>query len=311
MNGYENWRQKNVLAEKKTGEFTVQLRLGLGDIPAEDLTAVASLAQTVGEGLLRTTQSQDLLLGRVREEDLPFVFERLNALKADVLSAAGAKMVACAGAATCRLGLCRSRGLATAITAELAKTDWPVELTNQAVRISGCPNSCGQHYISPIGLQGRAKRIAGNLVPCYAVLTGGLAKQGQARLAEQIGVVPAKNVPALISAVLKLLAARKKDQQSLESTVADVKEDIEKLTAEYSYIPSIDEQPDMYRDFGCSSAFSLAGRGLANAARVLWMLYAWTSIRPTKPLATPRLPVMPRTNLMLCIAQSLPQPGRC
>ncbi len=260
-NGYEDWRKKNVLAEKKPGEFTINLRLGLGDIAAEDLEAIGSLAQTTGEGFARTTQSQDLLLGRVPEEDLPFVFERLGTLKMDVISAAGPKMVVCAGASTCRLGLCRSRDLAKAIKAELEKTDWPVELVNQAVRISGCPNSCGQHYISAIGLQGRAKRLDGKLVPCYVILTGGLAKQGQARLAEQLGVVPAKNVPALISAVLKLIASRRKGRQSLESAVADAKKEITKLTAGYSYIPSMDEQPEMYRDFGCSSDFSLAGRG--------------------------------------------------
>ena len=260
-NGYDNWRKTNVHQEKVRGEFTVTLRLALGDIPAEDLAAIASLAQTVGEGFARTTQSQDILLGRVPEDNLPLVFERLAALKTDVVSTAGPKMVACAGASTCRLGLCMSRGLAQAITVELEKTDWPVELINQAVRISGCPNSCGQHYISPIGLQGRAKRVAGKLLPCYAVLTGGLTRQGRARLAEQLAVLPAKNVPVFVSALLSLLLARKKARQSLESAVADLKEDIKKLAAAYSHIPSIDEQPQMYRDFGCSSAFSLAGRG--------------------------------------------------
>ena len=260
-NGYEDWRKKNVLAEKEPGEFTVNLRLSLGDISAKDLAAIGSLLETTGEGFARTTQSQDLLLGRVREADLPFVFERLGALEADVVSTAGPKLVACAGAVTCRLGLCRSRGLAQAIQAELEKTDWPVELINQAIRISGCPNCCGQHNISAIGLQGRAKRMGGKLVPCYVVLSGGVAKEAKAQLGQAVGIVPAKNVPVLISKVLELLASRGIGEQSLESAVADAKEDIEKLTAEYSEIPSIDEQPDVYRDFGCSSEFSLAGRG--------------------------------------------------
>ncbi len=260
-NGYEDWRKNNVLAEKEPGEFTVRLRLDLGDIPAEDLEAIGSLAQTTGEGFARTTQTQDLLLCRVREEDLPFVFERLGALKTEVVNTAGPKLVACAGASTCRLGLCRSRDLAKAISTELRKKDWPIQLSSEAIRISGCPNSCGQHYISAIGLQGRAKRVGGKLVPCYVVLNRGLAKEAQARLAEQVGVVPAKNVPALISAVLKLLVGRRKEQQSLESAVADAKEEIKKLTAGYSHIPSIDEQPEMYRDFGATVEFSLAGRG--------------------------------------------------
>ena len=260
-NGYEEWRKKNVLAEKEAGEFTVNIRLGLGDISAKDLEAVSSLFARTGEGFARTTQSQDFLLGKVREKDLPFVFEQLTSLKTDVVDASGPKMVACAGAATCRLGLCRSRGLAKAVTAELEQADWPTELTNQAVRISGCPNACGQHYISAIGLQGRAKRVGGKLVPCYVVLSGGVAKEATAQLGEDVGIVPAKNVPALISAVLKLIASRRTVQQSLESAVGEAEEEIRKLTAEYLHIPSIDEQPQMYRDFGCSSEFSLAGRG--------------------------------------------------
>ncbi len=260
-NGYENWRAKNVWAQKNQGEFTVRLRLELGDIAAEDLAAIGALAETLGEGFARTTQSQDLLLCRVPEDDLPFVFGQLKELKTDVVGGAGPKLVVCAGASTCRLGLCKSRDLAEAINAEVSKTDWPLELINQEVRISGCPNCCGQHCISGIGFQGLAKRVGGKLVPCYVLVRGGLACEGQGRLAEQVGVVPAKNVPSLMSALLSLLAARKTDKEDLQSVIADSTDEIRKLADGYTHIPSADEQPDMYRDFGAAEDFSLAGRG--------------------------------------------------
>ena len=250
---YDIWRKANVLAEKKPGEFTIRLRLALGDISADDLEKVASLADMIGEGFIRTTQLQDLLLCRVREDDLPFAFAQLSGLKTNVLAARGPKLVACAGASTCRLGLCRSRDLAKAISAELNKTNWPIDLSNETIRISGCPNSCGHHSIGTIGLQGRAKRNNGKLMPCYEVLVGGRVGQGSAHLADQVAVVPAKNVPALVSDVL--------DAVQLQPLGQAGKEQITKIAAKYSHIPAIEQDPQFYRDFGSTEDFSLAGRG--------------------------------------------------
>ncbi|NIA06274.1 MAG: sulfite reductase, beta subunit (hemoprotein) [Actinobacteria bacterium] len=249
--GYKNWRKINVLAEKKPGEFTIRLRLALGDISADDFEKIASLADMVGEGVIRTTQLQDLLLCQVREDDLPFVFAQLSGLKTDVLTAHGPKLIACAGASTCRQGLCRSRGLATAIADKLRQTDLSIEFGDEVIRISGCPNSCGHHLVGAIGLQGRAKRVGDRLVPCYAILVGGKAAEAEARLAEQVELIPAKNVPALVSDVLGV-------GQPLGQAG---KEQIAKIAAKYSHIPTIEEQPDVYRDFGDTEDFSLAGRG--------------------------------------------------
>ena len=249
--GYEKWLSQSVLPEKQSGEFSVRIRLALGDISAEDMEAIVALARVVGEGYIRTSQLQDLFLCCVQKTDLPFIFAELSKLKADVLTASGPKLVACAGASTCRLGFCRSRGLATAIADKLRQTDLSIESDSEAIRISGCHNSCGHHLIGTIGLQGRAKRVGGKLVPCYTVLVGGKAAEAEASLAEQVGIVPAKNVPALVSDVLGLA-------QSLGKVD---KEQIAKIAAKYSHIPTIEQQPEMYRDFGCVSDFSLAGRG--------------------------------------------------
>ena len=248
---FDNWRRTHVLAEKKTGEFTIRLRLALGDISVGDFERVASLAGMIGEGCIRTSQLQELLLCRVLEDDLPFAYAQLSGLKADVLTAHGPKLVACAGASTCRLGLCRSRDLSTAMSAELSKADLPIELANKAIRISGCPNSCGHHHIGMVGLQGRAKRVGNKMVPCYAVMVGGQAAEGGARLAEQVGLVPAKNVPALVSDVLGVV-------QPLGQAGQDK---ITEIATKYSHIPTIEQQPDFYRDFGSTEHFSLAGRG--------------------------------------------------
>ncbi|MHC4511358.1 MAG: nitrite/sulfite reductase [Planctomycetota bacterium] len=115
--------QANVLPEKTPGRYTVRLHLKNGDIPADDLKAVAQIAAQYGQAIVRTTQLQDLLITGVRRPDIEKVNTELRNLGIDVFGDSRLKVVACAGASTCKLGLCLSRGLADAISSELRQAD--------------------------------------------------------------------------------------------------------------------------------------------------------------------------------------------
>ena len=155
-------------------------------------------------------------------------------------------MVACAGASTCKLGLCLSRGLASAISTEFDAQDVAGGDEAPVIRISGCPNSCGGHHIGAIGLEGRAQRHNGRLMPAYVVLAGGVASEDGAHLAQPLGTVPARRIPELLAAALKQGAAGT--------------EELRRLVAEHAVIP--DAVPEeFYFDFGADVPFSLAGRG--------------------------------------------------
>jgi sulfite reductase (ferredoxin) len=219
------------------GLVTVRLWLKNGDIPADDLQNVAQIAAKLGQGLVRTTQLQDLLITGVADEDTDKVNSELKDLGVNVFSNGGPKVVTCTGASTCKLGLCLSRGLSDSISNSLRQTN----LSDTIIRISGCPNSCGHHYIADIGLQGKAKRINGRLMPCYDVLVGAKMVEGDAHLAERIGTVPAKQIPDLLAETLS-------------------GGDLKTLTAKYGKIS--EELPDDYfYDWGSDEPFSLAGRG--------------------------------------------------
>ncbi len=220
------------------GKFaTVRLWLKNGDIPADDLNSVGQIAARYGQGLIRTTQLQDLLITGVAAENVNRVNNELKDLSVNVLCNGGPKVVACTGAATCKLGLCLSRGLSGAISNKLSQIDSP----KTVIRISGCPNSCGQHYIADIGLQGKAKRVNGKLMPCYDVLVEAKTVEGDAHLAQRIGTVPAKRIPDLL---VKTLSTKT----------------IRELIAEYSDVSG--ELPDdYYYDYDATEPFSLAGRG--------------------------------------------------
>jgi len=236
----------DVFPDKTPGRATVRLRLKNGDIPADDLVKVGQIAARYAQGLVRTTQLQDILIAGVAHEDLGKVENELKGLSIDVLDRSGPKVVACAGASTCKLGLCLSRGLADAIAEKFADSDASPEVLGTVVRISGCPNSCGHHCISEIGLQGRARRIGGRLIPYYDVLAGGHTAEGDARLAEVIGSVPAKRIPDL-----------------LVETLGDglATERLGELVARYGDLGAEPLPEDYYRDFGSDEPFSLSGRG--------------------------------------------------
>jgi len=218
------------------GSATVRIWLKNGDIPADDLLQVGKIIARYGQGLVRTTQLQDLLITGIAGENVDKVNNELKNLSINVF-ADGPKVVACTGAATCKLGLCLSRGLSDAISNKLGQ----IGSSETVIRISGCPNSCGHHYIADIGFQGKAKRVNGRLMPCYDVLVGAKTVEGNAHLAERIGTVPAKRIPDLL--------AETSSDKTIKTIIAKYGETNEVLPDNYYY------------DWGSDEPFSLAGRG--------------------------------------------------
>ncbi len=236
----------NALPEKVGGRYSIRARLKKGDMPADDLSKVGQIAAQYGQGLVRTTQLQDLLITGVARADVEKVNSALKKLSVDVLGDGGLKIVACAGASTCKLGLCLSRGLADAISHKLSQADIRAS-SERVIRISGCPNSCGHHYVAAVGFQGKARRVNGRLMPCYDVLTGAEITEGRSRLAEKIGTVPAKRIPDLLAEAL--------------SNGPVGTEQLKDLVEEYGDIEGQSLPEDCYYDYGSSEPFSLAGRG--------------------------------------------------
>jgi sulfite reductase (ferredoxin) len=238
----------SVMNEKTTDFYTVRLRLRFGDIPADDLQRVAHITDNLSEGIVRTTQSQNLLICSVSGENVERVLSALEGLSIDVVGSSDAEIVTCTGAATCKLGLCLSRGLAEGIIKNLSGKVFPSGTSSSVIRISGCPNSCGHHYIANIGLQGKAKRIHGKLMPFYEVFLGAVIREGKASLAEKIGSLPAKSVPSLISDIL-------------ETGPSPMKSNVKNLIDRYNESLRDNLPSEYFYDFGTVKPFSLAGRG--------------------------------------------------
>ncbi len=236
-------RYLEILPEKKEGLFTIRLHLHLGDIPAGDLRKVADIAEEHSQGYVRTTQLQNLMITSIPADQLKSACEKLKTLSIDVSRKAIGDIVACTGAATCKLGLCLSQGLATEVRKRLNEKG---VLPDVPIRISGCPNSCANHCIAAVGFQGRAKRVGERLMPSYDVLIGGKTAEGEARLAERIGTVPAGAVPDILAETFR---SGKPDLNLIRQLVAQNGDFSANMPEGYFY------------DWGSDEPFTLAGRG--------------------------------------------------
>ena len=121
--------------------------------------------------------------------------------------------VACAGASTCQLGICRSRGALEAILDRLKSSSADLDaISDLRLHISGCSNTCGQHMIADIGIFGKASRKEHHSYPSYTIVAGaGLDASGKYQLAEKIDEINAHDVPVFIEEIARSYVERKSD----------------------------------------------------------------------------------------------------
>ena len=257
-------RPANVIPRKQHGCSTVEIAPPLGVLQAEQSRRLADVVERFGEGILRATNWQTAVLRWVREEELPALHAELAGLGLGTDDPAILKhLVTCAGASTCRLGICLSRGLAEAIRRALL--EGPLDLKGAAgevaVHISGCPNSCGRHPVAQIGLYGAARRVGGRPVPHYVVQLGGHVEEGKTVLASGACTIPARSVPAFLVEFLQSFESSAQHPDFAAYLAADGRRHANELGRKYAYVPEFDKDNDYYLDWGAREIFSLAGRG--------------------------------------------------
>ncbi len=254
-----------VLRQRQAGYVAVPLYTPLGFLPADDFKQIGELAlQFSEESGVRTTIAQNLLIRYVKEEDLPALVEQLKTLQTDVVTPHPLnRFVVCAGASTCRLGICLSREAAKACATALERDGVDRETTGaMQFYINGCPNACGQQPIGPIGFFGVAQRSNNHLVPSYTVTMGGRCGAQGARLGTIIGKIPARVLPEFTLDLAKDFRSNRLPGESfLQYFDRTGLDHFKSIVERYSAIPDYSVSPEFYRDFGSTEEFSLAGRG--------------------------------------------------
>lgn len=152
--------ERNVVAHKQPGyaAVTVSLKpIGLppGDCTAEQMDAVADIAERWSHDELRVSHEQNLVLPHVRLDDLPTVFAELQ--KAGLATAnAGfiTDIIACPGLDYCALANARSIPVAQRLSERFADMARQRDIGDLKLKISGCINACGHHHVGHIGILG-------------------------------------------------------------------------------------------------------------------------------------------------------------
>jgi sulfite reductase beta subunit-like hemoprotein len=207
--GYLAWRASAVVDQKQHGYRAVHVRLRLGDISATQLRGLAEIVGRFGDGSLRFTIDQNVLVPWVDLRSLPALFAELSALDLARLHIHTARDVtSCPGADTCNLAVTASRRVASAIAERLDEPDARdlSAIAKTTLKVSGCPNSCGQHHIADIGFHGGAKTFhaEGRTVPIYQLHLGGGVDEHGARFGKQIVKLIARRVPEAVVRLLRL-----------------------------------------------------------------------------------------------------------
>ena len=202
--GFRRWAAASVRAHRQPGYASVTISLkpigGIpGDASADQMEAVAALAERHSFGEIRVTHVQNLVLPHVRQEDLLALWQGLRAAGlATPNIGLISDIIACPGMDYCALATARSIPVAQRISERFASLDRQHDIGECFINISGCINACGHHHVAHIGILGVDKR--GEEV--YQITLGGSATN-DAAIGELIG--PAFSYDAVVDAVETLI----------------------------------------------------------------------------------------------------------
>src|SRR5437764_13921540 len=181
------------------------------------MRVLGELARAYGDGTVRVTVDQNLLFRWVNACDVRQLYRRLAAAGVGLAEAGTiADVASCPGAETCRLAVTQSRGLGRLLEDHLrARPDLIAAADGARIKISGCPNGCGQHHIATIGFQGSVRRLGSRAVPQYFVLVGGATDESGASFGRLAAKIPARRAPQAVDRLVDLYQAERLDGERI------------------------------------------------------------------------------------------------
>jgi len=196
-----------IYPQKQVGLSYVGASVLRGRISAEQLRAAAELADTFASGQLRTTNMQNLLIVNVPSLNAVSLAKELDEIG---LRVGGSPFwrgaIACSGTEFCKLAITETKGFTRWLVEELDER-LPEFDQYLKLHVTGCPNSCGQHWIADVGIEGKKIKREGRLVDAYYFFLGGAVGLHQAT-ARPIGYrCAADEVPEALERLLRAYLA--------------------------------------------------------------------------------------------------------
>jgi sulfite reductase beta subunit-like hemoprotein len=217
---FDRWVAANTRPQRQKGFSAVQVKVIRGDLTPEQFRGLAQVMRDRSGGYARTTIDQNLVLRWVRDESLYDVWQALFELG---LGDAGADevndVISCPGTDSCKLGITSSMGLNQAIQERVESMGIEDPLSKRIhIKMSGCPNGCGQHHIGNIGFYGASIKAGDKTIPAYVAHIGGHYEGGEVAYGNRLKVrLPAKRVPDAVERWIRMYEAEREEGEAFNA----------------------------------------------------------------------------------------------
>ena len=268
--GFAAWRATNVIPQRQPGYVMAAITLPLGDLTSEQARALADLARKYTGDTMRTTADQNMLLRWVSEADLP---DALLGAEGDRPRGAGrrhdqrhhapARAPTPASSASRR----RARSPPSWAAAARAGIDQDPNAKHLHIKASGCFNSCAQHHVADIGFLGVSRNVGGRRVPHFQLVVGGQWENNGGSYGLAIGAVPSKRVPEVVKRLTGRFAKERQGDESFADFANRIgKKTIRAMVEELQVLPTYDQDPSFYSDWGDPREYTIADMGEGECA---------------------------------------------
>ncbi len=253
------WRVSNVRGQKQQGFSSVLATVPLGDLTSEQMEALADLAAAYGDGTVRVTVDQNVLFRWVPDAQVDGLYRALAAAGLHLPDAGTvADVTSCPGAESCKLAVTQSRGLGRTLGEFLrARADLVDAAKDLIVKMSGCPNGCGQHHVAGIGFQGSVRKLGTRPVPQYFVLVGGGSSARGAKFGRIAAKIPARRITTALERLIGLYVREKHDGETATAFFQRVElPKVKALLVDLEGLTEADAKTDDFIDLGETHAFN-------------------------------------------------------
>ncbi len=212
----DRWGHVGIHPQKQEGLYYVGVVLPVGRMTSEQMDGLAEIAEWFGSGTIRLTVWQNLLISDIKECDLDKVKQAIERLGFGwSASSIRSGLIACTGNAGCRFSASDTKTHAMILARYLEERltiDRPIN-----IHLTGCHNSCAQHYIGDIGLEATKVEVGDDLVEGYHLCVGGGygVEQGIGR--RLIESMAFDTIPPAVERLLRDYLVRRQPEESYAS----------------------------------------------------------------------------------------------
>lgn len=205
--------------QKQRGLFYAGFSVTGGRLTPEQYRLLADLADEFGDGSLRHTVGQNVVIPNIRADRLAEFQSRAEGVGLPLEPSPFQRgIVACTGSQYCKFALTETKAFSAALTEELERR-LPAFAGQVRIHINGCPNGCGQHWIADIGLQGVKLKTDEGTVDGYEFFLGG-GVAGQAEIARRVPFrAPAPQVADAVERLLRAYLAEREEAELFQDYV--------------------------------------------------------------------------------------------